>query len=150
MDSLVRGSYSYIGKSSRALPQTNPRCERYEEKLRNAGLTSLRERRKIVDAIEAFKTLGGFNNVNKHSWFDIADDSARSTRSTSSVSDQGEEERKTNILKGKNVRLETRKNFYTVRVVKEWNVLPENVRKQPNVNSFKNPYDEWANSTKTR
>ena len=61
------------------------------------------------------------NIIDKHTWFQIADENSRATRSTSSVSDIGDEERKTNILKMENVRLETRKNFFTVRVVKEWN-----------------------------
>ena len=115
----------------------------YEERLNSAGLTTLRERRKRGDAIETFKTLGGFNKVNKHNWFQIADENSRATRSTSSVSDIGDEERKTNILKMEKFRLETRKNFFTVRVVKEWNGLPEKVRQQTSVNSFKNAYDGW-------
>ena len=119
----------------------------YEERLNNAGLTTLKDRRRRGDAIETFKTLGGFNRVDKHSWFKIAEDDARATRSTATVTGEGEEERKTNILKGETVRLDLRKNFYTVRTVREWNNLPESVRRQTNVNSFKNAYDSWANQT---
>ena len=122
----------------------------YEERLRITGLTTLRERRKRGDAIETFKTLGGFNNVDKHSWFQVAEENVRATRSTSSVSDSGEEEKKTNILMIESVRLETRKNSFTVRVVKEWNALPEKVRRQKSVNGFKNAYDEWRNSQRKR
>ena len=49
--------------------------------------TTLQERRKRGDAIETFKTINGFNKVNKHLWFQIADETARSTRNTASVSD---------------------------------------------------------------
>ena len=35
----------------------------YEEKLRDAGLTTLAERRKREDAIEVFKTLNGINRM---------------------------------------------------------------------------------------
>ena len=122
----------------------------YEERLQSAGLTTLRERRKRGEAIETFKTLNGFNNVDKHAWFQIADETTRATRNTTSVSDQGEVERKTDILKTESARLETRKNFYTVRVVKEWNGLPEMVRRQKSVNSFKNTYDEWKNTQHRR
>ena len=41
------------------------RGKTYEEKLKDVGLLPLTERRERGDAIEAFKTLNGFNNVNK-------------------------------------------------------------------------------------
>ena len=105
----------------------------YEERLKDAGLTTLKERRKRGDAIETFKTLGGFNRVDKNAWFKLAEDDARATRSTATVTREGEEERKTNILRSETVRLDIRKNFYTVRTVREWNHLPENVRRQTNM-----------------
>ena len=58
---------------------------------RDAGLFTLRERRKQGDLIEPSKTLGGFNKVDKHKWFDIVEENARATRNTSSVSEWGEE-----------------------------------------------------------
>ena len=122
----------------------------YEERLDSAGLTTLRARRQRGDAIETFKTLGGFNRVDRHAWFQIADENSRATRSTSSVSDIGDEEKKTNILKMESVRLDIRKNFFTVRVVKEWNGLPEKLRQQTSVNSFKNAYDSWKQIQRKR
>ena len=120
----------------------------YEERLKNAGLTSLRERRERGDAIEAFKTLNGFNKVKKELWFNVAKENARATRSTSKVSENGEEERRTNVLLVEGTRLEVRRNFFTVRVVKQWNSIPETVRNQTSVNGFKNAYDRWrANTT---
>ena len=119
------------------------RGQNYEERLKDAGLTTLRERRKRGDVIETFKTLNGFNKVDKHSWFHVAEESARATRSTSSVSEEGGEVRKTNTLLKESVRLETRKNFFAVRVVDEWNRLPEKIRTQKSVNGFKNAYDAW-------
>ena len=41
----------------------------YEEKFKDAGLTSLVDRRERGDAIETFKTMNGFNNVKKEEWF---------------------------------------------------------------------------------
>ena len=92
----------------------NVRGNTYEERLKDAGMVSLRERRERGDVIDALKTLNGFNNVNKAQWFNIADDNARSTRSTSTVSEQGEEERKTNVLHIEGARLDVRKYLYTV------------------------------------
>ena len=125
----------------RQIPEVRGR--NYEERLKDAGLTTLRERRKRGDVIETFKTLNGFNKVDKHSWFHVAEESARATRSTSSVSEEGGEVRKTNTLLKESVRLETRKNFFAVRVVDEWNRLPEKIRTQKSVNGFKNAYDAW-------
>ena len=51
----------------------------YEEKLKDVGLTTLTERRERGDAIEAFKTLNGFNCVDRNQWFEIESDEQRPT-----------------------------------------------------------------------
>ena len=49
--------------------------ETYEEKLKDAGLTTLKERRSRGDAIQTFKVLKGFNKVSKENWFqEVPDD----------------------------------------------------------------------------
>ena len=53
------------------------------------------------------------------------------------------EKRRQFVMKGEMARLETRKNLYSVRIVNEWNELPDWV-KEESVNAFKNPYDKWA------
>ena len=40
----------------------------YEEKLKDAGLTTLKERRTRGDLIETFKTMKGFNRVDRQKW----------------------------------------------------------------------------------
>ena len=50
---------------------TNSRGDTYEERVKAAGLTTLKERRARGDVIEAFKTLKRFNKVKKEEWFDI-------------------------------------------------------------------------------
>ena len=57
--------------------------------------------------------------------------------------DGSEERRKVDILVRERANLEPRKNFFTVRVETLWNQLPEEVRTQRTVNSFKNAYDRW-------
>ena len=44
---------------------SDKRGETYEERLRNVGLTTLEERRERGDMIEAFRTINGFNKVDK-------------------------------------------------------------------------------------
>ena len=54
-------------------------------------------------------------------------------------------------MKGKTARLEIRRNFYNVRVVKNWNEIPDWVKEKKSVNAFKNAYDKWAsNQTRQR
>ena len=115
----------------------------YEEKLKDAGLTTLEERRRRGDAIEAFKTIKGFNRVQKDKWFTFESTDARPTRSNTVVTDEGEK-RRLFVMKGETARLETRKNFYTVRITNEWNKIPDWVKEKESVNAFKNAYDKWA------
>ena len=60
----------------------------YEERLDSIGLTTLVERRERGDMIETFKTLKGFNNVDKNEWFCFRNATdTRATRLTVSISD---------------------------------------------------------------
>ena len=42
-----------------------------------------------------------------------------------------------------NVRLDSCKNFFTVRVIAKWNRIPDDVKRQRTINAFKNSYDRW-------
>ena len=53
-----------------------------------------------------------------------------------------------NVIHLENVRLETRKNFFNIRVAKEWNRIPDSVKQQQSVNAFKNAYDKWTKEVK--
>ena len=46
----------------------------YEERLKKLGIQSLEDRRRRGDAIEAFKTLSGLNNVDPRAWFTFVQD----------------------------------------------------------------------------
>ena len=104
----------------------------YENKLTRLGIQSLEDRRRRGDAIEIFKTLKGFNNVDPTSWFNFVQD--RHTINTRSYSD--------NLLVPEKTRLNIRHDFFTNRAVSIWNGLPEELRSAVSVNSFKNRYDE--------
>ena len=115
----------------------------YEERLEIAGLTTLKERRVRGDLIETFKTLRGMNRVEKNEWFDIrSNEVTRPTRGNSTIVD-GVETKKTETLYKKPATGEVRNNFFTVRVAREWNELPEKVKEVTSVNSFKTAYDTW-------
>ena len=123
---------------------SNVRGETYEEKLRDAGLVTLKERRRRGDLIEAFKVIKGYNNVNRDLWFDLRRrESLRPTRTNSTIED-GTEVRKPDVMYKPKAQKEIRENFYTVRVVQEWNELPDEIKSASSINSFKNMYDKWS------
>ena len=119
----------------------------YEEKAKDAGIPTLKERRSRGDAIEAFKVLNGFSKVEKSEWFEEVGDDARPTRANSVITHQGQV-KKEKILKVSNARLEIRKNFFSIRATRTWNDLPERVKTQTSINAFKNAYDAWENSSR--
>ena len=122
---------------------SDKRGNSYEERLRSIGLTTLTERRERGDAIETFKTLKGFNNVNRSEWFLFRDaTSMRPTRSTVAIDNDGQRQR-ADVLFMESVRLDSRKNFFTVRAVNKWNEIPDEIKARKSINSFKNGYDEW-------
>ena len=121
------------------------RGDTYEEKLNDAGLTTLKERRVRGDVIQTFKVPKGFSNVDQTKWFQTIPDNARPTREISTV--EGEKVVKTeSVLVIERARLETRKKFFAIRAAKEWNKLPELVKNRTSVNAFKASYNKWRSS----
>ena len=122
----------------------------YEAKLNDAGLTTLRELRERGDLIEAFKTLNGFNHVNRSDWFEIAvpDQTRHGTRSTSTIASDGVEDRTT--IQRERARTESRNQLYRFRTARAWNLLPDAVRNAKSTNAFKNAYDAWKKKTQTQ
>jgi ribonuclease P/MRP protein subunit RPP40 len=122
----------------------------YEEKLQDAGLTTLKDRRERGDMIEVFKTIKGINNVDKEVWFKIRDPAqTRATRGSTSEND-GQVTARDDFLFMDNVRLDTRKNSFTVRIIGNWNKIPQEIRNKTTVNAFKNAYDKWKGTTNSR
>jgi len=102
----------------------------YEEKLREIGLTTLEERRHQADMIQAFKIIRGFDKVDSNTWFQEVDVSIRTTRSAADPLN----------LRPQAARLETRRNFFSNRVVEAWNLIPGDIKRSKTVSSFKNAY----------
>ena len=120
----------------------------YEERLDSVGLTSLVERRVRGDMIKTFRTLRGFNRVDKTNWFQFCNSTnTRATRSTVSVTD-GEQHERENVLFMENVRLDTRKDLFMVRVINRWNSIPDEIKDVKTINGFKDKYDEWVKKQK--
>ena len=78
------------------------------------GRTTLETRRKRGDLIEAFKIIKVFEDVNSKLFFSLAINTAHQ---------RGHELK---IVK-KGVKLNVRKNFFSQRVVNDWNILPKTV-----------------------
>ena len=120
--------------------------ETYEDKLEDAGLSTLKERRKRGDLIEAYKTMKGFNKVERSSWFEFRNEEQTGSTRENVVIQEGKEEKKTDVIYKRRANLEVRRNFYTQRVGREWNKLPEGVKNKKTINAFKNCLDKWGRS----
>ena len=101
----------------------------YESRLRKLNLISLEKRRTRGDLIQVFKLIKGIDKVDYTNFFQLSDDSR--TRG-----------HKFKIIKLRS-RLEIRRNFFTQRIVSEWNGLPSFVVEAETVNSFKNRLDSY-------
>ena len=109
----------------------------YPERLEQLKLTTLVDRRKRGDAIEVFKCLKGFWNMDGNSIFNVNESNQPRTRHQQSYMP----------LIVPHARLDLRKNFFTVRGAKLWNSLPSSVRSSTSVNMFKNAYDRHFSSS---
>ena len=99
------------------------------ERLRKLKITTLEERRDRGDLIEVYKIMNGLEAIDYNEFFQF---------------------RKYPGLRGHPYTLEVkrckyniRKYFFSNRVICLWNSLPSHIVSAPNVNSFKNLYDNY-------
>ena len=129
---------------------SNVRGDTYEERLVDLGITTLEERRRRGDLIEAFKTVKGINKVDKHAWFPLQrEEAGRMTRKNAMVV-EGDAQRRSDVMEKVRFQKDVRKNFYTVRVADGWNRLPAEVRDQKSVNAFKVALDRFVAKEKLK
>ena len=106
----------------------------YEDRLSEAKLTTLEARRARGDMIQVWKYLHHEQDVDPSLLFTLKKDVAvRATRLGTDELALADRD--------KDVSLDIRRHFFTVRVVREWNSLPLKVRQAESINSFKNRYD---------
>ena len=116
---------------------TNFRGKTYEEKLAEAGMTTLEERRKRGDLLQAYRVLNKVDDVDPSLWFTMARQredgpAAEATRQSAGFM---------NIKRGEERQNEIRKNFWSQRVIDPWNKLPDEVKQAETLNAFKNGVD---------
>ncbi len=102
----------------------------YEEKLKELGLTTLEERHHQADKTQVYKILMEKDMVKSDIWFLSVNNVERNTRSTADPVN----------LRIQPARLEVRRNFFTNRVVEDWNRIPSSLKSAKTVKSFKNGY----------
>ena len=99
---------------------------RYEERLKECGLTTLETRRLRGDQIEVFKILNGYANIVSNIFFEI-----KITRGHNFT------------LVKKQSRLDVRKYSFSQRTINVWNKLSTDCVHATSVNVFKNRIDKY-------
>ena len=112
----------------------------YEEKLQILNLPSLEQRRKRGDMIETYKLVHGLENMDAKKFFTLASANRSYCTRRSTVITDDKAVPSLDLLK-KSFKLDIRKNFFSQRVINDWNALPWTVKSAESVNQFKNRYD---------
>ena len=109
----------------------------YEDKLRVLGMTTLQRRRERGDMIQTWRILNGKDRVDPANWFIHQGDQVREG-ATSTRGHRGYQA----LLSRPPAKLEVRREFFSNRVVDEYNRLPDRVKMASNMNMFKARLDE--------
>ncbi|XP_072025255.1 uncharacterized protein [Amphiura filiformis] len=104
----------------------------YEERLEALGLFTLEMRRLRCDLMEVHKIMNGLEKVNADKFFQLVDEH-------SSTRGHNKKIFKPRLHKG----LRCRKDFFTHRVIEEWNNLPQQVINALTVTSFKHELQNY-------
>ena len=113
----------------------------YHEPLKEVGLTTLEDRRKRGDMIEVWKVVHNKEDVETSTWLTMTGD--RGVQRTRQTNDQFH-------IQLPQFKSDLRKNFWSIRVVENWNALPAELRAAESINSFKNQYDEHYKNSLSR
>ena len=109
----------------------------YEERLRELKMLPLATRRIQLDLTQTFKIIRGLDAVEPSTWFSlVGEQRGRVTRATSHP---------LNIIRGV-FNTDIRRNFFSHRVIDNWNALPAELKESVTVNAFKSNLKEWLTS----
>ena len=116
---------------------SNLRGRQYEERLVEAGMTSLEDRRERGDMLATYKILSGKDRVDPRTIFNLAEEGpGLRTRQAAGM----HHIRKQAVRP----RLDIRRYTFSQRVVNTWNQLPDSLKAVDTVLAFKIGYDEWV------
>ena len=122
-------------RATKLVPQI--RHLNYESRLANLGLTSLEARRSRGDLIQYFKFFKGHNLVN---WYY----GSVTRRDLGIIGPSSGTRGSQHRLVVQFTRNDKRKQFFTNRIVNEWNKLDNKVVSSETVNGFKNNLDKFC------
>jgi hypothetical protein len=108
--------------------------ESYEDKCKELKIETLRERRKINDMAQAYKLTSGRDRVDRVRLFNYVP--AGRTRMAADPLN----------IRPEFTRTDVRKNFFSQRIVTEWNKIPNEIKTSSNVQIFKERYRKFASS----
>ena len=140
LEYCVQAWCPYLKKDVATLERVQKRATRmilglgkldYNERLKQCGLISLEKRRVRGDLIQVFKMIKGIDGVDYRNYFQLSNE--RRTRGHS-----------LKLVKTRS-HLELRRNFFSLRIIDNWNKLPQAVVDADTVNSFKNRLDKYSN-----
>lgn len=106
----------------------------YDQRLKSLNLFSLERRRIRGDLIEAFKILNQFENVEPNDFF----------RRSMTTNLRGHSDK---LFKSRSVKL-CRRNFFSQKIVDNWNSLPQELIDSTSVDVFKRRLDLYMDNSK--
>jgi hypothetical protein len=98
----------------------------YEERITALGISSLKDRRTQLDLIQTYRIIYKIDKIDHEPFKMVNQLHNKSTRSST----------KSNLVVN-STKLDVRKNFFTNRVVSEWNKLPQDLQAAPSLAIFK-------------
>jgi hypothetical protein len=106
------------------------RAVEYEQRLEELGLSTLEERRHQADMQMVHKIMHKESGLDPQTWFESAGSTAHATWSGSDPFN----------IKVRAGRLEVRRQFFSERVISDWNKIPAAIKGRPGAAGFKAAY----------
>jgi Reverse transcriptase (RNA-dependent DNA polymerase)/Endonuclease-reverse transcriptase len=113
----------------------------YEEKLKELGIQSLKDRRTEADVVLAYKVVHGKCSVASDCWPKLQNERGNNAAHVTRAARDGLR------LKTPFARTDRRKNFYTIRVCEAWNKIPAEIKSSKTIGQFKKCYRNFAASS---